>query len=94
MSNIVVMKLSTGEEVIARVEESLEGNRYVKPRIFHMMQTERGASAALIPYIMSAPDETVTIKDSAIISVVTASKQLEDAYLQQTSGIDLTAANI
>lgn len=91
---IKVMKLVSGEEVIAKVEESLQGVKYSKPRVFHVMQTDRGVSAALMPYIMAAPDETVEIRDSAIISMVDAPKQLEDSYLQQTSGIQLASSQI
>lgn len=91
---IQVLKLVNGEEVIARVEAGgVSGDIYHKPRIFHMLQTENGARAALIPYILSAPDVSVKIKPEAIMTIVEAPKQMEDAYLQQTSGIDLTAAS-
>ena len=86
--SIVVLKLMNGDEVIAKRE--IDG-RFAKPRDFHMIPTERGMNGALMPYIMSCPDETVEIKASAIMSEVEASKQMEDAYLQQTSGIDLVS---
>lgn len=85
--SIVVLKLINGDEVIA----DLVNGVYKKPRVFQMIPTERGMSGALMPYIMSCPDETVKIADHAIVTTVDASKQIEDAYLQQTSGIDLSS---
>lgn len=87
---IRVVKLFSGEEVIARVEETLSGNKYASPRVIQMMQTQQGMGAGLVPFIMSAPDETITINPNAIVVELNASKQIEDAYLQQTSKLDLT----
>lgn len=84
---IKVLKLVTGEELVTR---EVEPGMFEKPRVFQMMQTERGYGAALMPYIMSNPDACIKIKDSAIIVEMEAPKQMEDAYLQQTSGLDLS----
>jgi hypothetical protein len=95
--DIKVIKLVSGEELIASVNENLSGQiSYVKPRVFVMQHNQSGqVQAALVPYIMSAPDETIEINASAIVSIVSSvSKQLEDAYLQHTSSIDLTAAKL
>lgn len=85
--SIVVLKLINGDEVIAKLVDG----KYAKPRVFQMIPTERGMSGALMPYIMSCPEETVDIASFAIVTTVEASKQIEDAYLQQTSGIDLSS---
>jgi len=92
---IKVMKLVTGEEVVAGVVENLSGAvEYTKPRVFLTQQTSQGLGAALVPWVWSAPDETVSIDSSFILATVSASKQLEDSYLQHTSGIDLTATKL
>ncbi len=85
---IKVLKLISGEEIIAREEGQGTQSR---PRVLQMMQTERGMGAGLVPFIVSAPDETVTINQMAIVTVVDAPMQIETAYLQQTSSIDLTS---
>lgn len=87
---ISVLKLSSGEEVIARENESLTGSTYSKPMMLQMMQTQSGMGVTMVPYIMSAPDATIEINPNVIVCKVDASKQVEDAYLQQTSGIDLS----
>jgi hypothetical protein len=92
---IVVMKLITGEEVIAGREENLSGKTvFTKPRVFLTQQTSQGIGAALVPWIWSAPDESVELNSTTILATVGASKQLEDSYLQHTSGIDLTATKL
>jgi hypothetical protein len=91
MSDIVVIKLVSGEEVIAREVGEVFGMVYEKPRVFQMMQTQQGMGAALVPYIMSAPDETVSIAIGAIVTKIEAPLQIETAYLQQTSGLDLSS---
>jgi len=85
--SIVVLKLINGDEVIADRVLAM----YKKPRVFQMIPTERGMSGALMPYIMSCPDATVKIAEFAIVTEVEATKQIEDAYLQHTSGIDLSS---
>lgn len=87
---ISVLKLSSGEEIIARENQTLSGATYSKPMMMQMLQTQQGMGVTMVPYIMSAPDATIEIDSSFIICKIDASKQVEDAYLQQTSGIDLS----
>jgi hypothetical protein len=90
---IVVLKLITGEEVIAKQsdEKCQDGHIFIKPRTFQIVQDQTGnVRAGLIPWIMSDPDAEVLIKDSAIIAMIDATKQIEDSYLQQTSSLDLS----
>jgi hypothetical protein len=95
MSEIVVLKLVSGEEIVAGLKDNLSGNKmYAKPRVFLTQQTSQGIGAALVPYIWSAPDETISIRDDLIVTCVKPSKQLEDSYLQHTSSIDLSATKI
>ena len=87
---ISVLKLISGEELIAREVESLSGVSYSKPRVIQMMQTQQGMQAGLVPFILSAPDDEININPNTIVCKVTANKQIEDAYLSQTSGLDLS----
>lgn len=88
---ISVLKLSSGEEVIARETAYIDNtSKYSKPMVLQMMQTQQGMGVTMVPYIMSAPDATIQINQDLIVCKVDASKQIEDAYLQQTSGIDLS----
>ena len=88
---ISVLKLISGEEVVARETECVGGTaKYSKVMMMQMMQTQNGVGVTMVPWIMSAPDAEVGIEPSFIVCKVYASKQVEDAYLQQTSGIDLS----
>lgn len=90
MSDIVVLKLITGEEVIAKEVMHELGMMYHQPRVIQMVQTRTGVQAGLVPWILSAPDAEVEINHSQIIARAEPTGDVEDSYLQQTSKIDLT----
>lgn len=89
---IVVIKLSTGEEMIAYYESVT--CKYSKPRVIQVMQTQQGVQAALVPWFISNPDASFNIDASHIIAQIEAPKEVADMYLAQTSGIDLSASRI
>jgi hypothetical protein len=83
--------MNNGDEVLGEITESLGGEFHIKrPRIFQVMQGPRGEmQAGLLPWFMSDPDCECSINVDHITAIIEAPKQLEDSYLQQTSGIDL-----
>ena len=81
------MKLISGEELVAR---EVGDGKFDRPRVFQVTQTERGMGAALVPYFISDPDAVIEINVSCVVSTIDAPAQLEKAYLQQTSSLDLT----
>lgn len=100
MSNIVLYKLSTGEEIIARIEEERDSAIVLSSvRTIMIQPTGDGRiGIALMPFMAGAADNKIRVYTRSIVSVTDDEipKQIEDMYLQQTSGIDLSsgAANV
>lgn len=92
--NIGVFKLVTGEEVIAKFDPALETYSLSNPRVLTPVQTGQGQFAiALVPWFVGIPDaKNITIRKADVIAhIPSVPKALEDNYLQQTSGLDLTS---
>ena len=93
VNDVKVLKLITGEEVIARVIE--EKNNLItleKPMILQMMAPDRTTGQipfALVPWMKAAKNEKVTISTEHIIAEDEASEQTEKNYLQVVTGLSL-----
>ena len=93
-NDVKVLKLITGEEVIARTKEgenpdlvSLE-----KPMILQMLPpntTTGQVGFAMIPWMKAAKNEKVLISTEHIIAEDDASEQTEKNYLQVVTGLSL-----
>ena len=90
---IGIFKMVTGEEIITKYtcDTGTEHYYFERPQMVTMTQTQTGhVGLQLIPWIKSAPDETVRV---AFIHTagdeIEAPKEFEDAYLQTVSGIEL-----
>ena len=93
-NDVKVLKLITGEEVIARTKEgenpdlvSLE-----KPMILQMLPpntTTGQVGFAMIPWMKAAKNEKVLISTEHIIAEDEASEQTEKNYLQVVTGLSL-----
>ena len=94
-NDVKVLKLITGEEVIARVTE--EENNYSlitleKPMTLQMIHptTSTGqVGFALVPWMKAAKNEKVTISTEHIIAEDESSEQTEKNYLQVVTGLSL-----
>ena len=92
-NDVKVLKLITGEEVIARVIE--EKNNLItleKPMILQMMAPDRTTGQipfALVPWMKAAKNEKVIISTEHIISEDEGSEQTEKNYLQLVTGLSL-----
>ena len=91
-NNVKVLKLITGEEVIARVTE--EKNNLItleKPMTLQMLpNTSTGqVGFALVPWMKAAKNEKVTISTEHIIAEDGGSEQTEKNYLQLVTGLSL-----
>ena len=92
-NDVKVLKLITGEEVIARVTE--EKNNLItleKPMILQMMAPDRTTGQipfALVPWMKAAKNEKVTISTEHIIAEDEGSEQTEKNYLQLVTGLSL-----
>ena len=92
-NDVKVLKLITGEEVIARVTE--EKNNLItleKPMTLQMLppNTSTGqVGFAMVPWIKAAKNDKVTISEEHILAVDEASNQTEKNYLQVVTGLSL-----
>lgn len=103
MSKVVVMKLSTGEEVIGKLENDVDFVAVVKStyeqqfsirdaKCMMLQGSGQHMGMTMIPYMLAAIEGEVNVKSTAVISWITEDKlpkQLLDAYLSQTSGIQI-----
>ena len=92
-NDVKVLKLITGEEVIARVSE--EHNDLLtleKPMTLQMLppNTSTGqVGFALVPWIKAAKNDKTTISIEHVLVTDEASKQTETNYLQVITGLSL-----
>jgi hypothetical protein len=83
--DIVTLKLTSAEEVIARLdEETVNSYRLNKPMT--LSYTPQGVG--LTPWLITAePDATIEIEKSRIMALTNTTKQAADQYIQGTTGI-------
>ena len=91
-NDVKVLKLITGEEVIARITK--EKNKLIslkKPMTLQMMpSTATGqVGIALVPWMKSGKNEKVTISIEHILVEDEAAEQTEKNYLQIVTGLSL-----
>ena len=91
-NDVKVLKLITGEEVIARVtEEHNDLLTLEKPMTLQMMPpTSTGqVGFAMVPWIKAAKNDKTTISIEHVLVTDEASKQTETNYLQVITGLSL-----
>ena len=92
-NDVKVLKLITGEELIARVIE--EKNNLItleKPMILQMLAPDRTTGQipfALVPWMKAAKNEKVIISTEHIIAEDEGSEQTQKNYLQLVTGLSL-----
>ena len=92
-NDVKVLKLITGEEVIARVSE--ENSNLItleKPMTLQMMppNTSTGqVGFAMVPWIKAAKNDKTTISIEHVLVTDEASDQTEKNYLQVITGLTL-----
>ena len=90
MSEVISLKLSTSEELVARIVERKEDSIVLdRPRAIGLTQSSDGSvGMQLIPFMASNQDGTITVFNNHIVAETTPTKELENGYLNQTSAID------
>ena len=83
--SVITLKLTSGEEIIARLsEKTATGYRVLKPLVLTMGPKGIG----LIPYLITANLENeLEIFNSAVAVVTETDKDPSDQYIQNTTGI-------
>ena len=91
MSNVKVLKLTTGEEVIARVGQ--EGDNIIVEKPMTMApvpgQTPGQMGFAMVPWMMAAKGDSIQISLSHIVCETDAKSEIENNYLASITGVSL-----
>ena len=90
VGDVVSIKLSSGEEMIARFEEENDKDVIVaKPYILIAAQN----GMALAPYMFTvAPETKIKLKINNVICIVKSAKDAADMYVKQSTGIAIASA--
>ena len=89
MSNVKILRLITGEDVIAKVEENDQGLSLNKPFVIIPHQQGPGKPVQLMMTLYSpySKSDSVTIKNDKVISMVEPKEEILTSYQQNTSSI-------
>ena len=91
MSNVKILRLTTGEDVIAKVTHNLEANTVTLKQPFVIIPHQQGpgkpVQLMMTLYSPYSKDNSVDIKDNNIISLVDPKEEILDSYQQNTSSI-------
>ena len=93
-NDVKILKLITGEEVIARIteEKNVDLITLEKPMILQMLAPDRTTGQigfAMVPWMKAAKNEKVIISTEHIIAEDGGSEQTEKNYLQLVTGLSL-----
>ena len=89
---VKTIKFTNGDEIMGRLTE-WPGDDYIvleKPRgLMPQRMGDGQIGISFVPWVISNPDGLVEIKMHAIAAMLNPSKEMEDAYLSQTTGLQL-----
>lgn len=88
----VTVKLSTGEELIARYEEYKDNGDLVVSKAVVLAPGQQGIG--MVPWIMSAEPNKISINKENILTYATTQKEIADKYVEMTSSIKLAQRNL
>lgn len=96
MDNIKSYKVATGEEVIGRVEnETDEIVTMTRMRVVVMQPMQGGQlGVGFMPFMVSnlGDQAPVYLQKRAIVGEQNPSREIRDAYIKNTTGIEIAAA--
>ena len=90
-NDVKILKLSTGEEVIARVTEQRDLLELDNPMTLQAIPTNQQGQMgfALVPWLMSGKSTKITISIDHVIAQDDPKDQAEKNYLAQVTGLTL-----
>ena len=91
MSDVKVLKLTTGEEVIARVEQQRDYMMLEKPMTMAPVpgQSPGQMGFAMVPWMMAAKGDFIQLSLSHIVVETEAKGEIEKNYLASITGLSL-----
>ena len=90
-SDVKILKMITGEEVMARISDSGGLITLDHPMMLQAIpqQTTGQMGVALIPWLMSGKSTKLTISEDHVIALDDPQDQAEKNYLAQVTGLSL-----
>ena len=84
---VVTLKLTSGEEIVARLEEETATHyKLGKPMVIGMGPSGPG----LMPYLFTvSQDKTIPLSKITVTVAVASDKTFADQYMQSTTGIQM-----
>jgi hypothetical protein len=97
MSKVMGVMLVSGEELIGSFEEKLQNKTTAivkKPRVLALLTAPDGRQGlGLVPWVKANMDATVFVNKSQMVcEPYEVLAQIEESYLQETSGIQLASS--
>jgi hypothetical protein len=87
---VIAVKFPQGDEIIGRLAEETETSITLEsPRAIGIQESQNGVGLGFMPWLLSNPEATVVIDRSQIAAVFEPRADIEKAYIQQTSRIQL-----
>jgi hypothetical protein len=90
MSDVKIVRLQTGEDVIAKMEKDTMGNyTFEKPFVIIPTQSAPGQPVQLMmtPYMPYADEDKITIAQDKVVTTVKPKKEILASYQKNTSSI-------
>jgi len=88
-NDVITIKLSTGEELVARFDADTGSElKVIKPTVLTLNPTD--GKAMLIPWLMSidtGSSDPVVIGKQQVVAVSKPHKGIADGYIQNTTGL-------
>lgn len=90
-NDIITLKMTSGEEVIARLVERKE-NDVVVIRPMVLGQTQQGMG--LLPFVFTVDtDRNLSINNSTVVVIAKTDSETASQYIQATTGLTLATNN-
>lgn len=91
--NVICLKLSSGEELIARQQETLEDSLTVQDvHILVVQPTPKGMDVSFVPWAFGAGRAALLINKDHVTATYEPSKELADGFLGRVTGIQIARA--
>ena len=85
VGDVVTLKMIGADEVVAKLDEMLDG-AYILSKPLVVMMAQQGFGLA--PFVLTAnPDARLTITKSAVICITKTFDRVAKEYIKQTTGI-------
>jgi len=85
VGDVISLKLSTGEEIIGRLEAETDAGYDIKKPMAIVMGQQ---GLALAPFMFSTPnDQVMTFKQSNVMTTGATLEEISKQYVEQTTGI-------